>query len=188
MEASLAPKFKIPQVDRYDGNSDPLDHLHTYTSMMYLYAVPDEIMCRTFPSTLRGPAQVWFSKIKPLSIVSFAQLSKMFTSHFVGAQRHRKPVTSLLNVKQTKEESLRAYVNRFNQETLQVDDGDEKIVVAAFMKGLFFLFSLVKSPPESRTKLMIKARNYMNAEDVMETRRAHAPKTKKRQRETDQNW
>ena len=53
----LPPKFRIPQVENYDGNNDPLDHLESFKTLMHLQGVPDKIMCRVFPTTLKGPAR-----------------------------------------------------------------------------------------------------------------------------------
>ena len=64
------PKFKMPSLDSYNGTRDPFDHIATFKTTMHLQGVPDEIMCRAFPTTLKGLAQVWFSKI-PSNIVSF---------------------------------------------------------------------------------------------------------------------
>ena len=58
-------KFRMPQVEAYDRSRDPLDHLESFKTLMHLQGVPNEIMCRAFPTTLKGPARVWFSKIAP---------------------------------------------------------------------------------------------------------------------------
>ena len=54
----LPPTFKMSSLDSYDGTRDPFDHIATFKTTMYLQGVPDEIMCRTFPTTLKGPARV----------------------------------------------------------------------------------------------------------------------------------
>ena len=54
----LPQKFRMPQVDSYDGVKDPLDHLETFKTLMHLQGVPDEIMCRAFPTTLKGAARI----------------------------------------------------------------------------------------------------------------------------------
>ena len=59
----LPPKFNMPSLDLYDGARHPFDHITTFKTIMHLQGVPDEIMCRAFPTTLKGPARVWFSKI-----------------------------------------------------------------------------------------------------------------------------
>ena len=57
----LSSKFCMPQMDIYDGVRDPLDHLETFKTLMHLQGVADAIMCRAFPTTLKGAARIWFS-------------------------------------------------------------------------------------------------------------------------------
>ena len=55
---SLPPKFRMPQMENYNRSMDPLDHLESFKTLMYLQGVPDEIMCRAFPTTLKGSARI----------------------------------------------------------------------------------------------------------------------------------
>ena len=52
----LPSKFKMPSLDSYDGTRDPCDHIATFKTTIHLQGVPDEIMCRAFPTTLKGSA------------------------------------------------------------------------------------------------------------------------------------
>ena len=54
----LPQKFRMPQIKTYDEVKDPLDHLKTFKTLMHLQGVPDEIMCRAFPMTLKGPTRI----------------------------------------------------------------------------------------------------------------------------------
>ena len=54
----LPHKFCMPHIDSYDGVKDPLDHLETFKTLMYLQGVADKIMCRAFPTTLKGAARI----------------------------------------------------------------------------------------------------------------------------------
>ncbi|GKU89570.1 hypothetical protein SLEP1_g3694 [Rubroshorea leprosula] len=59
--------FKIPQLETYDGTKDPDDHLHAFYSCMQAQNASDALMCKIFPSTLRGNARTWsqiFMQIK----------------------------------------------------------------------------------------------------------------------------
>ena len=80
----LPSKFKMSSLDSYDGTHDSCDHIATFKTMMHLQGVPDKIMCRAFPTTLKGLAQVWFSKIPPNSVSFFDELSKLFVNNFIG--------------------------------------------------------------------------------------------------------
>ena len=54
----LPQKFRMSQIESYDKVKDPLNHLETFKTLMHLQGVPDEIMCRAFPTTLKGPARI----------------------------------------------------------------------------------------------------------------------------------
>ena len=62
-------------MDSYDGARDPLDHLETFKTLTHLQGVADAIMCRAFPTTLKGAAIIWFSRLMPNSISTFKELS-----------------------------------------------------------------------------------------------------------------
>ena len=97
----LPSKFKMPSLDLYNGTRNPCDHIATFKTTMHLQGVPNEIMCRAFPTTLKGPTQVWFSKISPNTVGSFEELSKLFINNFIGGQRHKRSSSSLLTIELT---------------------------------------------------------------------------------------
>ena len=106
----LPAKFRMPQVEAFDGARDPVDHLNTYKNQMELHGYQDPVRCRAFAITLKGPALAWFNRLPPSSISSFRELSIAFVSHFIGAKTYRKPSYHLLTIKQSSQESLRSYV------------------------------------------------------------------------------
>ena len=120
----LPAKFRMPQVETFDGAKDPVDHLNTYKNQMELHGYQDPVRCRAFASTLKGPALAWFNRIPPSSISSFRELSIAFVSHFIGARTYRKPSYHLLTVKQGSQEILKSYVQRLNAESLKIDVPD----------------------------------------------------------------
>ena len=97
-------------------------------------------MCRAFPTTLKGPARVWFSKIPLNTVSSFEELSKLFVKNFIGGQRHKRSSSSLLTIKQRQNESLRSFITRFNREALIVDEIDDKLLLAAFHNELILIY------------------------------------------------
>ena len=58
----LLPKFCLPQLESYDSSKYPLDHIKSFKMLILLQMTPNEVMCRAFPTTLKGAAKVWFSK------------------------------------------------------------------------------------------------------------------------------
>ena len=128
----LPLKFKMSSLDSYDRTHDPFDHIATFKITMHLQGFLDEIMCKAFPTTLKGPTQVWFNKIPPNSVSSFEELSKMFVNNFIGGQRHKHSLSSLLTIEQGENENLRSFITRFNREALTVDEIDDKLLLATF--------------------------------------------------------
>ena len=61
-------------------------------------------------------------------------------------------------------------MKRFTQETLEVDEADDKVQLTTFKVGLKsreFVVSLAKNPPKTTTEMLLKAQKYMNAEDAL---------------------
>ena len=71
----LPHKFRMSQIDSYDGVKDPLGHLETFKTLMHLQGVANEIMCRAFPTMLKGATRIWFSRLTPNSVSTFKELS-----------------------------------------------------------------------------------------------------------------
>ena len=91
LECPLPPKFRLPQLEFYDGTKDSLDHIGAFKMILNLQQTLDKVICKLFPATLRGVVRVWFSKLPTAFIVNFEQLSDSFVCHFIGGQRHKRP-------------------------------------------------------------------------------------------------
>ena len=107
-------------MESYGGSKDALDHLESFKTLMHLQGVVDEIMCRAFPTTLKSPARIWFSRLTPNSISTFKELSTQFASHFIRGYRYKKFTTCLMSIKQWEDETLRSYIVRFNKRHSQL--------------------------------------------------------------------
>ena len=64
----IPKKFRMAQIETFDGTKDPIDHLNTYKNQMELHGYQDPIWCRAFAITLKGPALAWFNRLPPSSI------------------------------------------------------------------------------------------------------------------------
>ena len=74
----LPDKFKMPRMDKYDGNGDPAEHVENLHQHFSLHGTPDEIACRTFPLTLAGVAKDWFARLPTKSVDNFKDLGRLF--------------------------------------------------------------------------------------------------------------
>lgn len=166
-ECPVPSKFCLPELEPFDGLKDPLDHLNTFKTTLGLQQPPDEILCRSFPTTLKGAAREWFTKLPASSIDNFEQLSSLFVRHFVGGQRPKRTADHLLTIKQGEKETLRSYVTRFTRGMLEVDESDDKVQLMTFKAGLKsrdFVVSVAKKPSKAMAEALLKVQKYMNTE------------------------
>ena len=159
-ECPVPSKFHLPYLEPYDGLKDPLDHLNTFKTTLGLQQPPNETLCRSFPTILKGAAREWFTKLPTSSIDNFEQLSNSFVRHFVGEQRPKRTVDHLLIIKQGEKETLRSYVTHFTRGMLEVDESDDKVQLTTFKAGLKsrdFVVSLAKNSPKTMVEALLKA-------------------------------
>ena len=95
----LPAKFRMSQIEAFDGMKDRVDHLNTYKNQMELHGYQDPVRCRAFAIMLKGPTLAWFNMLPPSSVSLFRELSIAFVSHFIGARTYRKSSYHLLSIK-----------------------------------------------------------------------------------------
>ncbi|KAK6164140.1 hypothetical protein DH2020_001004 [Rehmannia glutinosa] len=170
MREEIPPSFKMPQMENYDGTSDPRDHLENFQAHMMLHGETDAIKCRAFFATLRKSTRIWFSSWPATSISSFKQLAQEFLNHFVSSKSYKKASAHLMGVRQKQDESLRDFIQRFNKEALEIEELDQSVALAALMNGVQktsrFAFSLAKKPPLTLADLFNRVEKYINAEEM----------------------
>ena len=170
LEFPIPSKFCLPKLEPFAGLKDPQDHLNTFKTTLGLQQPLDEILCHSFPTTLKGAAREWFTKLPTSSINNFEQLSSAFLRHFIGGQCPKRPTDYLLTIKRGEKETLRSYVKHFTQETLEVDEADDKVQLTTFkarLRSRDLVASLTKNPPKTMAEMLQKAQKYMNAEDAL---------------------
>ena len=59
----LPTRFRMPQIEAFDGTKDLVDHLNTYKNQMELHGYQDPVRCRAFAITLKGPVLAWFNRL-----------------------------------------------------------------------------------------------------------------------------
>jgi len=73
-----------------------------------------------FPTTLKGAALCWFTRLPPLSIIFFVTLVENFGAQFVTSQPHHLTSIALVNIRQKKGESLRFFMECFGKVALSI--------------------------------------------------------------------
>ncbi|MCI51368.1 hypothetical protein A2U01_0072612, partial [Trifolium medium] len=73
---------KPPQLDTYDGLTDPGEHIENIDVLLNYCHVRGAIKCRLFPTMLRKRAIAWVKNLPHESITSWKDLREQFTRHF----------------------------------------------------------------------------------------------------------
>ena len=79
-------------------------------------------------------------------------------------------------------------MTRFSKELLQVDKGEDQVILTTFKAGLLprdFFFLITKSPQKMVAELLQKTQKYMNAEDAVLAKEMKGKR--KRDKETSSN-
>ncbi|GKU85393.1 hypothetical protein SLEP1_g72 [Rubroshorea leprosula] len=130
------PGFRMPQFETYDSTKDPDDHLHAFYSVMQAQNASDALMCKIFPSTLRGNAQTACCRTR--------------------------------SVAEREGESLKNYMNRFNDAVLEIASFSQVVGLATLIQGLKherFRDSLIKHAPSMFDEANERSWKFIQAEE-----------------------
>ena len=94
-------------------------------------------------------------------------------------------------MKQSPQESLRSYVQRFNAKSLKVDIPDEKFTITSFIAGLGvqskdLMFSISKNPQANMAEVLAKAEKYIKGEEALISKKESSSTHKEKRRTNKQ--
>ena len=134
---------------------------------MFLSGTSNTIMCYAFSTTLKKARLWWFTELLKHSSSYFCQLKNQFLAHFSTSKVHKKTNTSLINIKQGKDEPHKNYLARFNCITLEIKDLPLAFAMYSILidlKSSDFSKSLAKRPTKTMTKLLAWSTKFINME------------------------
>lgn len=174
--SSITPKYGNISFPRFDGMSDPHDHLLQYKHVVQSTNIPtdmlDEMMCKLFAQSLKGAALRWFCNLPPESIDSFDELSVEFMRNYSVHIQSGKTTKDLWGVVQGPHESLRAYIKRFSKATSEISGLDDGTAREALKKGLrhrsLFKNEICARYPPTIQDALHRAKGYIELEEENE--------------------
>ncbi|XP_056852531.1 uncharacterized protein LOC130501721 [Raphanus sativus] len=144
-------------VERLPGVAPPIRSSNpgSYSGTPYVEEIASVEMPRkfSFPSIkmyegirvdLDRPAIQWYINLPTKSIKSFATLSDKFVEQFTNSRNLEKNSDDLYEVLQHRNEPLRSYIARFNQEKVAIPDCNADTAISAFNRGLLLEGDLYK--------------------------------------------
>ncbi|KAL0394443.1 UNVERIFIED_CONTAM: Retrovirus-related Pol polyprotein from transposon gypsy [Sesamum latifolium] len=159
----------MPDLPKYDGTKDPQEHVAAFELVINLYGQSSAINAKLFVTTLTGKAQEWFTSLPSGGIETFEQLVQKFTFHFASKRKQKRSATYLSNIRQKEDESLKNFIGRFNNETLEIQDLRIDMMVSILIHDLkkrLFASALARDPPEDVEQLMRVAQKYIDEEEI----------------------
>ncbi|XP_011079220.1 uncharacterized protein LOC105162804 [Sesamum indicum] len=174
--------FRFPDLPKYDGSKDPREHVAAFDLVMNLYGQTDPIKAKLFITTLKGKAQEWFTSLGSGTIDSYEftslgsgtidsyeQLIHKFSFHFASKRKAKRSATHLFTIRQREDETLKAFMGRFNNEVLEVQDLRIDMMVSILIHGLQkgpFASALARDPLMRTEQLMEMAQKYIDEEEM----------------------
>ena len=114
---SYPPKFKAPILQAFDDKGSPNQHIYYFKSQTGNVVDNDVILARLFNGTLKGLAFEWFMKLPEGSIKNWSDLEKHVLTRFFE-DYSEITIPTLLATKQRKGESVKSFVERFQNMAL----------------------------------------------------------------------
>ncbi|XP_017434799.1 uncharacterized protein LOC108341654 [Vigna angularis] len=153
MQAHMSDK-PPPVLDRYDGSADPDNHMRNFIDSMAFYTDNDPVICRAFSLSLKDDALEWFHTLPRNSIDCFATIETLFRKQHATNKKSEMTAAELVNTKQEKDETLRAFMQRYNETARR-----------------HFAEQLYADPPASLEELQSTIAKFIRIEDLRSSRK-----------------
>ncbi|XP_013617525.1 PREDICTED: uncharacterized protein LOC106324045 [Brassica oleracea var. oleracea] len=162
-------KLHLPE---YKPRGDPVEHMITFNIAMARARLSDEERdagyCQLFIETLHEQALTWFSQLEENSISSFRDLSVSFLKTYIMFTKRSATASSLWNLSQTQDQSLRDYMEKFKAVVSRIAIPDD-IAIDALMNTLWdcskFREDLYENLTTSLQDAIARSHNFIRIEE-----------------------
>ena len=80
---TLPPKFKISNVEKFDGTGDLKQHIRRYLSIVEMKGLDEKQTLHVFPLSLTGGASRWYYSLDPSKTKVWNGLVELFVDQFI---------------------------------------------------------------------------------------------------------
>ena len=153
----IPPKFKVPNFEKYKGNTCPEIHLVMYVRKISAYVGNDELLIQFFQDSLIDAALIWYMGLNKADIKTFKDLSEAFVQRY-NYNLHLAPDRKELQaMTQNDNESFKAYAQRWRDVAAQVRPPmEEKVLTEIFLETLdqFYYEHMLASASDNFAEMM----------------------------------
>ncbi|XP_014499024.1 uncharacterized protein LOC106760107 [Vigna radiata var. radiata] len=127
---AIMPDRPPPQIENFDGTTDPEHHLRNFIDSMAFYSNSDPVKCRAFSLSLKDEALEWYYTLPPNSVDNFHTVTTLFKRQFSANRRERVSATELVNLKQGRDEPLRTFMRRYSETARRVKGVSHEFIIS----------------------------------------------------------
>ncbi|XP_014521996.1 uncharacterized protein LOC106778541 [Vigna radiata var. radiata] len=168
MRAIIPENKMLPLMEKYGGLSDSVKHLRSFVDAMVVYSSDELVWCKFFSLLLKEEALDWFHSLQPGTIDSFAVLRQLFTQQYASSKTLGVTYTTLVRMRQGRDESLKVFMDRFNRTARQVKNVDQRLIVSVLTAALRlgpFCDYLHAEEPQSMDELQNRLASFIRIEE-----------------------
>ena len=81
-KVDVPEKFKIPDFEKYDGTSNPVQHVQMYQARMGRHVANGPLMVQTFQASLKDAAMRWYIDYEIYRMDDWEKMATAFVKHF----------------------------------------------------------------------------------------------------------
>ena len=130
-------KFKVPDFEKYKGNSCPPSHLVMYARKMSTLTDNDQLLIHYFQDSLTGVALCWYMGLDSASIRTFNDLGEAFVKQYKYNVDMVPDRDQLRSMSQKDKERFKEYAQRWRELAAQITPPlEEKEMTQIFLKTL----------------------------------------------------
>jgi len=156
-DIQIPHKFKVPDFEKYKGNSCPEEHLTMYVRRMSAYARDDQVLIYYFQESLASPASKWYMNLDKTRIRTFCDLCEAFVQQYQYNVDMAPDRSDLQAMTQGNKETFKEYAQRWRDTAAQVSPRiEEKEMTKLFLKTLsqFYYEKMVGSTPKNFAEMV----------------------------------
>ena len=109
----LPDKFKMPQLQKFDGTGDPRIHLSQYMTTMSTTKAPMSVVARLFVLSLEGTAVNWYHRLEKSIRADWKELYSTFLKQYEYNTKLEVSIRDLELTKQRSNEFFSDFLTRF---------------------------------------------------------------------------
>ncbi|KAK2430309.1 hypothetical protein QL285_028656 [Trifolium repens] len=153
----IPPKFKVPEFEKYKGNSCPQSHLVMYARKMSTQTDNHQLLIHYFQDSLTGAALKWYMGLDSANIRTFNDLGEAFIRQYKYNLDMAPDRDQLRAMAQKDKESFKEYAQRWREIAAQISPPlEEKEMTKIFLKTLesFYYERMIASAPSDFTEMV----------------------------------